>query len=65
MTFWDWLDKYKTRISGYALVIVSTLQAQQTLLKDLISPQAFAFTTLVIGVVVAGIGHFNASKEVP
>ena len=65
MTFWQWLDKYKTRLTGFILVTVSALQAQETVLHELISPRAFSFTTLVIGIIVAGIGFLNASKEVP
>lgn len=65
MTFWDFLDKYKTRISGYVLVFVSFFQAQPALWQDLVSDKAFAVITLAIGVVVALIGHSNASRQPP
>jgi len=55
-------DRVKTRFSGYAVVVLGALLAAGPSLQTVIGPKGLAYITVASGVVIAVIGHYNASK---
>lgn len=56
------VDRIKTRLAGYIVVLLGTLLAMGPQLQQLISAKQLALVTIVSGVIVALIGHYNAGK---
>jgi len=60
-----WLNSHKTRIAGYAGVIFGFLQLNSDAVKALIPEQYRGISILVLGLIVAIIGHANANTGNP
>lgn len=59
------LNRHKTKVTGFLLVIAGALQANTTVLQGVLTPSQFAWLTVVVGCVVAGLGFLNGSKSQP
>ena len=57
------LNRNKTKLSGYALVALSAAQVNLVALAPALSPAAFGWATMAIGMCVALIGHANSRKS--
>lgn len=62
MKFLEWLNRHKTKLTGFLLVVLGSVQANLTILQSSLDPQTYAVTTIVIGAVVAAIGFVNGRK---
>lgn len=60
MTFWQFINDHKTKITGVLLAVIGFLQTQTVQLQALMSPQAFAWFSVIAGAVVAGLGFLNS-----
>lgn len=58
MTFWQFLDTHKTKITGFLLVIATTLQGSPQL-PVLLPEAALHAVQLILSLVVVGIGFLN------
>lgn len=56
------LNRHKTKLTGFALVIAGSLQANTTVLQSAMSPAQFAWFTVIVGCIVAGLGFINGNK---
>jgi hypothetical protein len=56
------LSRHRTKLSGYALVGLSAAQVNLVALAPVLSPAAFGWATMAIGLCVALIGHANSRK---
>lgn len=63
MTFWQFVNAHKTKITGVALAIIGFLQTQTVQLQALMSPSAFAWFSVLAGATVAGLGFLNSRQE--
>lgn len=61
MNAFSLLKTHPTRATGFLLVVLGSLQASSEQIRALISPEAFAWATIVVGAIVAGLGFLNAS----
>jgi hypothetical protein len=50
------------RITGFLLVVLGSLQASSEQIRSLITPEAFAWATIAVGALVAGLGFLRASQ---
>jgi hypothetical protein len=62
---WAWIASHKTRIAGYAGVIFGFLQMNSDAVKALIPEQYRGISVLILGLIVAIIGHVNANSSGP
>jgi hypothetical protein len=56
-------NKHKTLISGVVVTVIGAAQMGMPQLKTVLGEKAFAVTTFVLGLLVAGIGAYNTFKE--
>lgn len=61
-SFLAFLNSHKTKITGFLLVIAGALQANTTVLQGVLTPTQFAWFTVGVGCVVAGLGFINGSN---
>ena len=60
-----WWRHHKTKAFGVALMALGAIQANSGQLQQLISPKAYGWTILVIGVLVAILGFLNTLASKP
>jgi hypothetical protein len=65
VTFFTFLNSHKTKITGFLLVIAGALQANTTVLQAVMTPAQFAWFTVIVGCIVAGLGFINGNKPQP
>lgn len=65
MNVMKWINRHKTKITGAVLVAAGAAQANATVLQAAISPKAYAWFTVCIGVLVAVLGFINGSRREP
>lgn len=65
MNLLTFINSHKTKITGFLLVIAGALQANTTVLQSVMTPAQFAWFTVVVGCVVAGLGFINGNKPQP
>ena len=53
----------KTRLTGYIIVVIGALQTAGPALQTLLTSRQMAIFTIVGGLAVAIIGHYNASQQ--
>jgi hypothetical protein len=58
----SWLGRWKTRIAGYAIVVVGALQMAGPHLAAVLSPDSYNRLMIGLGLLVALFGHMNARK---
>jgi hypothetical protein len=58
----SYLKTHPTRITGVLLVVLGSLQAYSEQIRALITPEAYAVATIVVGVIVAALGYWNAQQ---
>lgn len=63
MKFIDWLNRHKTKLTGILLILAGSLQANSAALQTILSPTDYAWLTVIIGLVVAGIGFINTHLQ--
>ncbi len=56
------LLKHPQKITGALLVGLGAIQANITMLQQILTPRQFAFTTIAVGCVVAVLGFINTQK---
>lgn len=56
------LNHHKTKLTGFMLVIAGALQANTTVLQAVMTPGQFAWFTVIVGCVVAGLGFINGQR---
>jgi hypothetical protein len=56
------LKTHPTRLTGFLLVVLGSLQASSEQIRALITPEAYAIATIVVGALVAGLGYLNARQ---
>lgn len=59
----QYLRTHPTRITGFLLVVLGTLQANSPQLQALLSPKVYAFVTIIVGALVAGLGFLNSRRQ--
>lgn len=59
MKFFEFLNRHKTKLTGLVLVVLGSIQANITALQALLTPREFAWSTVMIGAIVAAIGFLN------
>lgn len=57
------VNKNKTKITGALLVAFGVVQTQSETVRELLSPVAFSWFTIGVGVVVAVLGFLNSNGE--
>lgn len=63
MKFLHFLDDHKTKILGAFVTALGALQANPELLRQVLSPTAFAWTMLAAGVIITVIGSTNTARQ--
>lgn len=58
-----WLDSHKTKLTGLALVLLGSVQANLTHLQAVLSPKSYALATIVVGLIVTAIGFWNSKQQ--
>ena len=56
------IKTHPQRITGFLLVVLGSLQASSEQIRSLITPEAFAWATIVVGALVAGLGFLKAQQ---
>lgn len=59
----SFLNRTKTRISGYIVAALGALLAAGPQLQQLLTTKQLAIVTVVVGIAVAIIGHYNANQK--
>lgn len=59
---WRWVYNNKTKITGGALVVIGSMQANSEAMRAIMSPEQFAWFTVLAGVFVALLGFVNSNK---
>lgn len=62
---WNYVYTHPTRCTGFLLVIFGSLQANSAMVEQLLPPKWFAVFTIVIGIIVSGLGFVNAKRAPP
>ncbi len=57
------LKRHPTKITGLALALVGSLQAQANTIQSFMTPKHFAVFTVCAGVVVAVLGFINSNRQ--
>lgn len=57
------LNRHKTKLLGFAITVLSAAQAGAAQLGVVLSPRAFALTTLALGIVVSALGFINTALQ--
>lgn len=52
----------KTKITGFLLVVVGSLQANAAMVETLLTERQFALFTIIVGCIVAGLGFINGKR---
>lgn len=60
--FWKLIYNNKTKITGAALVALGSLQANSEAMRAIMTPEQFAWFTVLAGVFVALLGFINSNK---
>jgi len=60
---WSWIKSHRTRIAGYAGVLFGFLQMNSDAVKALIPDKYRGLSILILGAIVALIGHANANSN--
>jgi hypothetical protein len=56
----NWIARHRTRLLGYLIVFIGAIQASGPHLATVMSPLAYNWTMIVMGIVVTIVGHHNA-----
>jgi hypothetical protein len=57
------IKRYRTRILGYVIVVIGSLQAAGPHFADMLSERAYNWLMIVLGILVALVGHSNARRR--
>lgn len=57
------LNRHKTKITGFFLVVAGALQANSATLQSVLSPKDYALFTVIVGCIVAALGFLNGSHK--
>jgi hypothetical protein len=58
-----WLQRNPTKLTGFLLVILGSVQANSVSLQSVLTPAQYAWFTVVVGGIVAGLGFLNGSRK--
>lgn len=58
-----WLWRNPTKLTGFLLVILGSVQANSVSLQSVLTPAQYAWFTVVVGGVVAGLGFLNGTRK--
>lgn len=61
-----WINNHKTKLAGFAIVVLGAVQANAAHLGTVLSPSAYAWTMIGLGTLVSALGFINtalAKKE--
>lgn len=56
---WQWITSHRTKIAGYAAVLAGALQGYLPQMGIFLTVKQMAATTMIVGIAVALIGHYN------
>ena len=56
-----WLNP--TKLTGFLLVVAGALQGNTTVLQTVMTPQGYAWFTVIVGCLVAGLGFLNGTRK--
>jgi hypothetical protein len=59
----NYLKTHPQRLTGFLLVVLGSLQASSEQIRALITPEAYAWATIAVGALVAGLGFLKAQQS--
>lgn len=61
--FLAYLWQHPTKITGFLLVILGSVQANSLSLQSVLTPAQYAWFTVIVGCLVAGLGFLNGTRK--
>lgn len=61
--FLAYIRQHPTKITGFLLVILGSVQANSLSLQSVLTPAQYAWFTVIVGGIVAGLGFLNGTRK--